>query len=112
MANAKRVDTDRPDGALSVLLAHILATKSLTAVVTDADMIVPDNWRAREADSAFTHQRGGHQEAGRTIVLHSICVAPKVQRLGLGKMIARDYLQRMAAAGTADHATLVSQDVG
>lgn len=50
----------------------------------------------------------GHHPLGRTLVIHSVCVLPPYQRLGLGKTLLKSYLQRMETAGVADRAALLA----
>ncbi len=107
LESARPVETDRPDGAVSVLLAHIISTRSCSDVVTDSDMGVPADWRSRGGRSANV----GHQETGRTIALHSLAVSPKLQQCGVGKMIVKAYLQQMNNSGLADRVSLICQDV-
>ncbi|KAK0629790.1 hypothetical protein B0T17DRAFT_589473 [Bombardia bombarda] len=106
LASAKPVETDRPDKAVSVLLAHIVATKCCGDVVGDSDMDYPEDWRTRGGRSADV----GHQESGRTVALHSLAVSPKMQGCGLGKMIVKAYLQQINNSGLADRVALICQD--
>ncbi|KAK4450685.1 hypothetical protein QBC34DRAFT_62646 [Podospora aff. communis PSN243] len=107
LASAKPVETHRADGAVSVLLAHIVSTASLNETVTDSDMGFPADWRARGGKSTEL----GHQESGRTIALHSLAVVPKLQGCGVGKMIVKAYIQQMNNSGLADRVALLCQDV-
>lgn len=107
LASAKPVETHRADGAVSVLLAHILSTSSLNERVTDDDMGVPSDWRTRGGKSTTL----GHQESGRTIALHSLAVAPKLQGCGVGKIILKAYIQQMNNSGLAARVALLCQDV-
>ncbi|KAK3390490.1 hypothetical protein B0H63DRAFT_116965 [Podospora didyma] len=106
LASAKAVETDRPDGAVSVLLAHIVSTRACGEVVGDSDMAYPSDWRSRGGKSADV----GHQECGQTIALHSLAVSPKLQGCGVGKMIVKDYLQRMNSLDRTDRVSLICQD--
>ncbi|KAK3940625.1 polyamine acetyltransferase [Diplogelasinospora grovesii] len=106
LASAKPVETDRANGSLSVLLAHIVSTRCCGEVVTDSDMDYPRDWRTRGGRSAEV----GHQEAGQTIALHSLAVSPKLQGCGVGKMIVKAYLQQMNDSGLADRVSLICQD--
>jgi len=107
LSTAQPVETDRADGAVSVLLAHIVSTRCSGTVVTDGDMDYPKDWRTRNGRSTQV----GHQEDGRTVALHSLAVHPKLQGCGLGKMIMKAYLQQMNNAGLADRVALICQDV-
>jgi len=106
LSTAQPVETDRADGAVSVLLAHIVSTRCSGTVVTDGDMDYPKDWRTRNGRSTQV----GHQEDGRTVALHSLAVHPKLQGCGLGKMIMKAYLQQMNNAGLADRVALICQD--
>ena len=107
LSTAKKVETSRPNGAKSVLFAHIVSTKSDGQVVTDKDMDYPRDWRTRKTNSSDV----GHKEAGRTICLHSLAVHPKLQGCGLGKMLMKAYLQQVKNSGLADRISLLAQEV-
>ena len=107
LAAARLVVTGRHNDAVSVLLAHVVATRSLSPVVIDADMDYPRDWRTRGSQCADV----GHQDAGRTVALHSVAVLPKMQGVGLGKMVITSYLQQMNGSGLADRMALLCQDV-
>ena len=104
---AKPVETDRQNKAVSVLLAHIISTRSSGQVVTDNDMDFPKDWK----DTHGRQESIGHQESGRTISLHSLAVLPKLQGCGLGKLIVKSFLQQMNDSGTTDRVALICQDV-
>jgi len=88
-----------------VLLAHIIATKTKHETVTDDDMALPDNW------STLTSQPStGHQEAGRTVCIHSLAVLPAFQGQGLGKLLLKSYIQRIESSGLADRIALIAHD--
>ncbi|KAK4193938.1 acyl-CoA N-acyltransferase [Podospora australis] len=106
LASARPVETDRADGAVSVLLAHIVSTRCKGDVVSDADMDYPKDWRTRSGKSADV----GHQETGKTIALHSLAVLPKLQGCGIGKMIMKAYLQQVQSAGLGERVALICQD--
>lgn len=107
LASARPVETDRADGAVSVLLAHIVSTRCKGDTVSDADMNYPKDWRARKGRSA---QDAGHQESGRTVALHSLAVLPELQGCGIGRMIMKAYLQQIQNAGLAERVALICQD--
>lgn len=106
LAAAHPVETDRPDHAVSVLLAHVIATASDSAVVTDKDMSIPGDWRAAHGKKAEV----GHQEGGRTVCIHSLAVSPKLHGCGLGKLIMKSYLQQINNSSAADRVALICQD--
>lgn len=106
-ATAHPVETDRPDQAKSVLLAHIVATASDSKTVKDRDMEIPSSWKTSKPKGSDK----GHLEGGATICLHSLAVSPKLQGCGLGKLVIKSFLQQMQAIG-AKRVALICQDVG
>lgn len=107
LRHARPVETDRADGAVSVLLAHIISTRCRGDVVSDADMDYPRDWRTRGGRCADV----GHQESGRTVAVHSLAVLPRLHGCGVGRMIVKSYLQQMNNSGLADKVALICQDV-
>lgn len=107
MGSGRPVETGRQNGAISVLLGHVLGTKTSTPVTTDASMDFPSDWEAEHPVSSEL----GHQEEGRTIVLHSVAVAPQFQGRGLGRILMLSYMQHMNGAGIADRLALIAHDV-
>jgi ribosomal protein S18 acetylase RimI-like enzyme len=88
-----------------VLLGHIFATKTRNQTVKDADMALPADWEKS------TPQPGiGHDEAGRTLAIHSVAILPQLQRQGLGRMLMRAYIQRVESSGIADRIALLSHE--
>lgn len=106
LTTAHSVETDRPDQAKSVLMAHIVATASNSETVHDCDMEIPANWKT----SQHKQSGKGHTEGGKTICLHSLAVSPKLQGCGLGKLIMKSFLQQMQALGS-ERVALICQDV-
>jgi ribosomal protein S18 acetylase RimI-like enzyme len=107
MGVGRPVETDRDDGAISVLLGHVIATKTNSSRVTDASMAYPQDWDAEHPAPSEL----GHQEDGRTIALHSVAVAPQVQGRGIGRVLVLAYMQHMNGAGIADRLVLLAHDV-
>lgn len=107
LETAHTVETDRPDRARSVLLAHIVSTASYSKTVQDHDMEVPADWRNCQS----TAKGKGHVEGAPTICLHSLAVLPKLHGCGLGKLVMKAFLQQMKAQG-AERVALICQDVG
>jgi GNAT superfamily N-acetyltransferase len=101
------VETDRENGAISVLLGHVIASKTDSKVATDASMDYPRDWK----DEHPAPSELGHLEEGRTIVLHSVAMAPQVQGRGLGRVLLLAYMQHMNGAGIADRLVLIAHDV-
>lgn len=104
---AKPVETDRENGAVSVLLAHIIATGSQSSVITDSDMDYPKDWKT----AGFRESKVGHRESSRTVAIHSLAVVPRLQGCGLGKLILKAYLQQINNSGIADRVVLICEDV-
>ncbi|KAI1823105.1 acyl-CoA N-acyltransferase [Xylaria intraflava] len=99
---AHAVETGRDDGAVSVLLAHILATRSHTDVITDDAMDYPRDYKTAKNGSKL-----GHQETGRTVCVHSLAVHPKLQGVGLGKLIIKAYMQQVKSYALANRIALI-----
>jgi hypothetical protein len=106
-ATGKPVETSRKDGAISVLLGHVVAAKTTSSLVTDDCMAYPSDW---ESDHPATSPLG-HQEGGRTIALHSVAILPHFQGRGLGRILMMAYMQQMNGAGIADGLALIAHDV-
>lgn len=107
LATGRPVETGRKNGAVSVLLGHVVSAKTTTPFATDASMDYPRDWAA----AAPAPSDLGHQERGRTIVLHSVAVLPRFQRQGLGRILMTSFMQQMSGAGIADRLVLIAHDV-
>ncbi|MCJ1485707.1 hypothetical protein MMC06_005882, partial [Schaereria dolodes] len=109
----------------AVLLAHVIATKTNTPHVTDASIDFPISFPSHpdydcntsirspsteESFAASGRSLVGHDESGRTLAIHSLCVLSKFQRRGLGKTILKSYMQRMDGSGLADRVALLAHD--
>ncbi len=108
LSTARPVETGRADGAVTVLLAHIISTRCLGGTITDADMSYPVDWHLRAGRWGLDI---GHQEDGRTVGIHSLAVLPRLQRCGIGQMIMKAYLDQMKNSGLVDRVALICQDV-
>lgn len=86
----------------SVLLGHVVATKTANLIVTDDDMAIPAPGQ--------NDPKLGHKEHGSTICIHSLAVLPEYQHRGLGKTLLKAYLQRMESHRVADRAALIAHD--
>ncbi|KAI0478811.1 hypothetical protein GGR56DRAFT_343136 [Xylariaceae sp. FL0804] len=102
LKTALPVETSRKDGAVSVMMAHIIATRSHGLVVTDHDMDYPRDQAGSPNKSGL-----GHKESGRTICIHSLAVDPKLHGCGMGKLIMKAYLQQVKNAQIADRISLI-----
>lgn len=70
-------------------------------------MDFPKDWDASDPKSSAL----GHQEGGRTIVLHSVAILPGFQGRGIGQTLTKAYVQQMTGAGIADRMALIAHDV-
>lgn len=101
------VETNRRNGAISVLIGHVIAAKTTSSVVTDDAMDFPKEWASPTSPPSAL----GHQEHGRTIALHSVAILPEYQGRGLGRVLLLSYMQNMNGAGIADRLALIAHDV-
>jgi ribosomal protein S18 acetylase RimI-like enzyme len=106
LATGRPVETSRSNGAISVLIGHVIAAKTNDKTATDASMSVPEDWKSPHPKPSEL----GHQEAGRTIVLHSVAILPAFQGRGLGRVLMMAYRQQMNGAGIADRLALIAHD--
>ncbi|KAJ6263501.1 hypothetical protein Dda_2065 [Drechslerella dactyloides] len=51
--------------------------------------------------------REGHVEAGDTICIHSMCVAPSYRSMGHSQILLKDYISRMRDAGVSKRIALI-----
>lgn len=107
LETGRPVETSRSNGAISVLLGHIVAAKTHDLLATDESMDYPKDWDSPHP----TPSKLGHQEGGRTIVLHSVAILPDFQGRGLGRVLMMAYMQQMNGAGIADRLALIAHDV-
>lgn len=98
---------------MSVLLSHIVATRSHDDVVTDEAMDYPAAYKTAKTNRRDDGDRPdvGHQDAGRTVCIHSLAVHPKLQGVGMGKLIVKAYLQQIKSSEIADRVALICQEV-
>ncbi|KAL5348155.1 hypothetical protein ACLOAV_006635 [Pseudogymnoascus australis] len=106
LKTGKPVETSRPNGAVSVLLAHVVATKTRDGLATDVAMDYPKDWESVRQDVS----KEGHHEDGRTICIHSLAVLPEFQGSGIGRTIMMAYMQQMNGAGIADRLAIISHE--
>ncbi|KAH0831701.1 hypothetical protein AYO21_10735 [Fonsecaea monophora] len=94
------------------LIAHVVSTRTPAPCVTEASMGVPSNWRTRRSSLPTNTDKEpvGHQDMGGTICVHSVAVAPEFQRMGLGSILMKSYIQRMKDAKIADRIALLAHD--
>jgi len=104
LATGHPIETSRRNGAISVLLGHIVATKTEESVATDDSMGYPKDWESPHSQPGQI----GHKEGGRTIVLHSVAILPKFQGRGLGTVLIKAYMQQMSNAGIADRLAIIA----
>ncbi|KAE9363055.1 acyl-CoA N-acyltransferase [Stipitochalara longipes BDJ] len=106
LATGKPVETSRQNGAISVLLGHVVAAKTNDQVASDQSMGIPEDWDSPHPKPSSL----GHQEAGRTIAVHSVAILPAFQGRGLGRVLMMAYMQQMNGAGIADRLALIARD--
>lgn len=104
---AGEVETGRANKARSVLMAHIVSTKTRDHLSTDEAMDYPRDWATAKANG----KKIGHHDDGRTICLHSLAVLPSLQKNGIGRTLMEAYIQQMNGAGIADRLALIAHDV-
>ena len=107
LATGRPVETSRRNGAISVLLGHVVASKTTSMLATDSSMDYPRDWNSENP----TPSEVGHQEGGRTVVLHSVAILPEFQGRGLGRVLMMAYIQQMNGAGISDRLALIAHDV-
>ncbi|KAK1569799.1 acetyltransferase [Colletotrichum navitas] len=99
--------TKAPDGwGNDRLIAHTIATQSVSRAVKDEDMACPVKWKT---ESTAIHCVG-HRPEGRSIALHSLAVSPSWQRLGYGKKLISIYIKEMMKIGQADRISILTYD--
>ncbi|KAI8960034.1 acyl-CoA N-acyltransferase [Daldinia sp. FL1419] len=103
---AHPVETGRENNAKSVLMAHIVATRSCDHFVTDKSMDYPRDFRTNKRNTSGL----GHQEGGNTVFIHSFAVHPKLQGCGIGKLLMNSYLQQLKNSECATRCSLICQD--
>jgi len=106
IATGRPVETSRKNGAINVLLGHVVATKTTDLTASDDSMGVPEHWESPNAEPTNV----GHKEVGRTIVLHSVGILPGYQGRGLGRVLLMAYMQNINGAGIADRLALIAHD--
>ncbi|MCJ1411150.1 hypothetical protein MMC19_005238 [Ptychographa xylographoides] len=112
-AAARSPDSTTPSHK-ALLLAHVIGTLTSDPVVTDASMDIPKTSHSHpdhdaHATSSVEKPQPGHHSHGRTIAIHSVCVLPTHQRLGLGKTVLKAYMQRMETSGIADRMAVLAR---
>ena len=94
------------------LIGHIISTKTAAPSVTEAAMGMPTGWRTQRTSPTLSNDKEllGHQDTGATICVHSLAVAPRFQKMGLGTVLMKSYIQRMKDAKIADRIALIAHD--
>lgn len=75
-------------------------------------MGIPSNWKTRRSSlpSSDDEEPLGHQDMGGTICVHSVAVDPEFQRMGLGSVLMKSYIQRMKDSKIADRMALLAHE--
>lgn len=107
LATSLPVETGRENKAVSVLLGHVIATKTHDVRVSEESISVPKDWESQNPEpSTF-----GHQEDGRTIVLHSVAVLPGYRSRGIGNTLIMALIHQVKGTGIADRLVMTVQEV-
>ncbi|POS86922.1 hypothetical protein EPUL_001424, partial [Erysiphe pulchra] len=104
LATSNPVETGRQNGALSVLLGYIIATKTNDPIASLDSMGFPDDWRSQ--NPVLTNV--GHQENGRNVVIHSVAVLPGFRSRGIGKILVKSFMQQVIGAEISDRITIIA----
>ncbi|TKA31441.1 hypothetical protein B0A50_02288 [Salinomyces thailandicus] len=102
----------------AVLLAHLIVTKTTHPTVQDSDMEIPPEASSNNNPSNPSNQPPnptptsprGHNQAGRTLALHSLAVLPAYQNRGLGRTLLLAFLQRTEALDLGDRVALLAHE--
>jgi len=100
----------------AVLLGLVIGTLTDAPAITDASMDIPKSFPSHpdHQPTASPHSDTdgapipGHRPLGRTLAIHSVCILPTHQKLGLGKTLLKAYMQRMESSGIADRIALLA----
>ncbi|PNY22154.1 Polyamine N-acetyltransferase 1 [Tolypocladium capitatum] len=107
LPHARLAETGRGDRSKRVMFAHFIATLGEHPVVTDNDMMYPQD----RCDASVRRPSSiGHRFSGRTLCLHSFAVCPEVQGVGIGKRAIMSYLQLVKEFAVADRVALVCKE--
>jgi len=68
-------------------------------------MDFPQDW----ASNYQLAPKTGHNEDGQTVCLHSLCVHPDFQRLGLAQILLKAYVQRIRDSAVANRIALIAR---
>ncbi|KAF1812054.1 acyl-CoA N-acyltransferase, partial [Eremomyces bilateralis CBS 781.70] len=105
-------ETSRPADSFhpartSVLIGHVIATKTCNDTIHDEDMAIDLDWQRRSTSNVPSSH---HPELGRTVAIHSLSILPQYQRGRLGEMLLGAYCQRIESSGLADRIALLTYD--
>ena len=94
------------------LIGHVVSTRTPAPSVNEASMGIPSNWKTRRSSlpSSTEDEPVGHQDLGGTICVHSLAIAPEFQKMGLGSVLMKSYIQRMKDSKIADRLALLAHD--
>jgi hypothetical protein len=79
-------------------------------------MGLPPNWKTSSKSSGSPENAKdgedpqGHQQTGGTICLHSLAVSKQYQKMGLGSVLMKSYIQRIKDAKIAERIALLAHD--
>ena len=71
---------------------------------------LPDQSNVNNAPPGAGVPHRGHNEAGRTLAVHSLAVLPAYQHVGLGTTLMKAYVQRMVESDVADRISILTYE--
>ena len=105
----KSAHLKNPPSRKVILVAHVVATRTAAPSVTDASMAIPPNWETpSKSPSTVDGEPQGHMDKGSTIAVHSLAVNPDYQKLGLGSVLMKAYIERIKSSKIADRIALLA----
>jgi hypothetical protein len=88
------------------------SSKTTSPTCTDACMDYPKDWETTLGQQNSSGPNAtGHEEQGRTVVLHSVAIAPGFQNRGMGGVLMKSYVASIVGAGVADRFALLAHEV-
>jgi predicted N-acetyltransferase YhbS len=74
-------------------------------------MGLPPDWKTKKSFLPPGEEEAlGHQERGGTVCVHSLAVATAHQKIGLGSILLKAYVQRIKDSKSAERIALLAHD--
>ena len=75
-------------------------------------MALPPDWKTKKSSlpEKGEEEPQGHQEVGGTVCIHSLAVAKEHQKIGLGSILMKAYIQRIKDSKCAERVALLAHD--